>query len=88
MESKRKVTWESQSGGSWTEKIGAVIAEIPAGESAIAYVPETVKKSHIKFKDVSEIDRVLVAVPAGKDGQIAHYYCPAKSVLIMQGNEL
>lgn len=81
-----KVTWESQSQGSMTKKTGTVIAEIPAGASAMKHVPETAKKSHVKFKDISAIDRVLIAVPAGKDGSITHYYCPAKSVLVMQGN--
>lgn len=77
----QKVRWTSQSGGSYTEKHGEVIAEIPAGESAMAHVPSTVKRGHIKFGDVSTKDRVLVAVPAGKDGQIMHYYCPLKSMI-------
>lgn len=77
-----KVLWESQSQGSWKEKRGVVIAEIPAGHMAKNYVPSTAKKSHIKFDmNISTCDRVLVAVPAGKDGQIMHYYCPRKSVL-------
>lgn len=81
MKTGDKVKWTSQSGGSWKEKIGEVIAEIPAAESAMDHL-YGVKKSHIKFcKDFSVYDRVLVAVPAGKDGQITHYYCPAKSVL-------
>ena len=77
----QKVRWTSQSGGSYTEKRGEVITEIPAKESAMAHVPYTAKKSHIKFDtDRSMCDRVLVAVPAGKDGQITHYYCPLKSM--------
>lgn len=77
-----KVTWTSQSGGSWKEKTGEVIAEIPAGESAMRHLPDYIKKSHIKFcKDFSTYDRVLVAVPSGKDGKITHYYCPIKSSL-------
>lgn len=71
-----KVTWQSQSRGCWTEKTGTVIREVPAGEEARQYVPAWIKKSHIKFDDVSTRDRVLVAVPAGKNGQITHYYCP------------
>ncbi len=82
-----RVIWESQSGGSLTKKIGTVVAEIPAGQSAKKYIPVTAKKSHIKFGDMSRRDRVMVAVPAGVDGQIVHYYCPYKSVLIAQGNE-
>nr|WP_300776281.1 hypothetical protein [uncultured Acetatifactor sp.] len=82
-----KVTWKSQAGGSWTEKTGTVIREVPAGESARQYVPDGIRKSHVKFDDVSKNDRVLVAVPAGKDGKITHYYCPRKSVLEMQVKE-
>lgn len=81
-----KVTWENQSQGCMTKKTGDIIAEIPAGTSAMQYVRKTEKKSHVKFKDISAIDRVLIAVPAGKDGAIMHYYCPAKAVLVMQGN--
>lgn len=77
----QKVRWTSQSGGSYTEKSGEVIAEIPAGESAMAHVPNTVKRGHIKFGDISTKDRVLVAFPAGKYGQIIHYYCPLKSMI-------
>lgn len=83
-----QVTWTSQALGCWIEKSGTVIAAIPSGTSAMQYVPETAKKSHVKFKDISGMDRVLVAVPSGKDGQITHYYCPAKSVLENQGNVL
>lgn len=83
-----KVAWESQSQGSWTKKCGTVIADIPSGESAKQYIPASAKKSHSKVdKDKSAIDRVLVAVPAGKDGQITHYYCPRKSVLVAQESE-
>lgn len=79
-----KATWKSQSGGSWTEKTGMVIREVPAGESARQYVPDGTRKSHVKFDDVSKNDRVLVAVPVGKDGKTPHYYCPRKSVLIVK----
>lgn len=80
------VSWESQSGGSWKRKTGEIIAEIPAETSGKSKVPETAKKSHIKFDDRGSKDRVLVAVPAGKNGNITHYYCPLKSVLEAQGN--
>lgn len=77
-----RVRWISQAKGSWAEKFGTVLAEIPAGESARQHIPADAKKSHIKFdKDISMIPRVLVAVPAGKDGSIIHYYCPGRSVL-------
>lgn len=73
-----KVRWIS----SWTEKTGIVIADIPAGVSVIKYIPSNAKKSHSKIdKDKSTIDRMLVAVKAGKYGQITHYYAPRKSLL-------
>lgn len=84
IEAGKSVAWVSQSRGFNTEKEGVVISIIPAGESAMSLVPETEKKSHIKFQDKSQFDRVLVAVPAGKDGNIKHYYCPLKSVLESQ----
>ncbi len=79
-----RVSWDSQAAGSWTTKTGTVIREIPAGEGAKQYVPAGIRKSHIKFDDKSINDRVLVAVPDGKDGQITHYYCPRKSVLTVK----
>lgn len=87
MKKGEKVTWESQAGGSWTEKTGKVVEEVPAGADAREYVPDGAKKSHVKFDSISSRDRILVAVPAGKDGKIMHYYCPSKGVLTSQGNE-
>lgn len=73
-----KVTWYS----SWTEKNGVVIADIPAGTSAMRHIPASAKKSHLKIdKDISTVDRMLVAVKAGKYGQITHYYAARKSLL-------
>ncbi len=81
------VTWTSQAMGCEKTKTGKVIAEIPANTGAMKHVPQTAKKSHIKFdNDKSVYDRILVAVPAGKDRNITHYYCPLKSVLEAQGN--
>ncbi len=79
-----KVTWVS----SWTEKRGTVIADIPAGTSARKHIPASVKKSHLKIsKDISTVDRMLVAVKAGKDGQITHYYAARKSLLnVVEGD--
>ena len=72
------VTWYS----SWTKKSGIVIADIPAGMSVRKHIPASTKKSHSKIdKDKSTIDRMLVAVKAGKEGQITHYYAPRKSLL-------
>lgn len=87
MKAGDKVKWKSQSQGSWVEKIGTVVADVPAGTNAKQYAPDLVKKSHFKFDDVSKVDRVLVVVPAGKDGKITHYYCPRRSVLVAQWNE-
>lgn len=78
MKAGDKVVWIR----SWTEKSGIVIADVPAGISAKQYIPASAKKSHSKIdKDKSTIDRMLVAVKAGKDGQITHYYAPRKSLL-------
>lgn len=81
------VKWTSQAMGCEKTKTGKVISEIHAGESAMNKVPKDAKTSHIKLgSDKSIHDRVLVAVPEGKDGNITHYYCPLKSVLEAQGN--
>ncbi len=80
-----KVAWTSQAQGSWTEKHGTVVVDIPAGKSAMQHIPSGTKKSHSRIdKNISSIDRVLVAVPAGKDGKITHYYCPRKNVLTVK----
>lgn len=86
MKTGEKITWISQAQGSDKKKTGTVICEIKAGESVMDKVPETAKKSHIKFdRDKSVYDRVLVSVAAGKCGDITHYYCPLLSVLKAQG---
>ena len=81
MKAGDRVAWESQAAGSWTKKEGTVIAEIPAGEIASKHLPEVPRKSHVKFDAISKRNRVLVAVPAGKNGQITHYYCPPASLV-------
>lgn len=82
MKTGDKVVWSSQSQGSWTEKSGIVIADVPAGVSAKQYIPASAKKSHSKIdKDKSTLDRMIVSVKAGKDGRITHYYAPRKSLL-------
>lgn len=83
----KQVTWKSQAAGSWHEKTGTVIALVKAQHDADDFLPEDIPVTHIKYsKPVSIYDRVLVAVPAGKNGQITHYYCPLQSVLEAQGN--
>lgn len=88
LEVGKEVSWVSQSQGSQKRKTGTVIAILQKKESAKELIPKTVKKSHIKFCVDSSLDsdRALVAVPAGKDGNITHYYCPTLSSLLMQGN--
>lgn len=80
------VTWESQSGGVIKRKTGEIIAMVKSGDSAIKELPESAKKSHVKFGDTSAYDRALVAVKTGKNGQLTHYYCPNVKVLEKQGN--
>lgn len=76
-----KVVWIS----SWTEKRGVIIADIPAGTSAMRHIPSSAKESHLKIdKDISTVDRMLVAVKAGKYGQITHYYAARKSLLVVE----
>jgi len=84
-----KVTWTSQAMGCEKNKNRCNYYGYPGkGHKAKQHIPKTAKKSHIKFDtDCSTYDRILIAVPAGKDGKITHYYCPRKSVLVAQGNE-
>lgn len=83
----KKVTWTSQAQGSDKTKTGTVIAIVPPQKDADMFLPPNLKPSHIKYdRHISIYERVLVAVPAGKNGKATHYYCPRKSVLEMQGN--
>lgn len=67
------------------EKEGTIIAMIPAGHKVSPHIPETAKVGHIKVgSECSTHDRALVAVPAGKNKQITHYYAPTEKVLIEQ----
>lgn len=77
-----KVRWKSQAMGIEKEKIGVVLEVIPSGVDVKQFIPSGAKKSHIKFDTaISKNDRALVAVAAGKDGNIRHYYTPRLSVL-------
>lgn len=79
------VTWTSQAMGCEKTKTGVIIAEIPAGIAVSRYIPTTAKASHIKVgSDKSIHNRVLIAVSAGKDNQLTHYYCPVAKVIIEQ----
>lgn len=72
-----KVAWLSYKNYEGVERTGTVIAIVPKGEGANKHIPETAKKTHVKYDlDVSKIDRILVAVTAGREGQITHYYAP------------
>lgn len=42
---KDEVSWKSQSAGSWTEKIGRVVAVVPAGERVKNHIPDGVDAS-------------------------------------------
>lgn len=75
------VKWESQSSGSYTEKEGTVLALLPPGDDAFQYLPDDIKKTHIKFQNRSQIERALVKVMAGVKKDIAHYYAPRVSML-------
>ena len=80
------VTWTSQAIGTEKTKTGKVIAIVPAGEDVSKLLPEVVVKNHIKYSSsISTIDRVLVAVPAGKDKQTIHYYTPRVSAFAREG---
>lgn len=77
-----KVRWKSQAMGIEKEKIGVVLEVIPSGVDVKQFIPSGAKKSHIKFDTaISRNDRALVAVAAGKNGNIRHYYTPRLSVL-------
>lgn len=81
------VTWTSQAMGCEKKKTGTIIAMIPVNHRAMQHIPKSAKTSHIKFDtDVSRYERVLVEVSAGKNGNIKHYYCPQKAMLLLQGN--
>ncbi len=84
----KTVSWVSQSQGSQKRKTGKVVAIVKMKKSAYDLIPKTAKKSHVKFSNNFDFhrERVLVAVPAGVNGDITHYYCPALTTLIMQGN--
>ena len=87
LEVGKEVSWVSQSQGSQKRKTGTVIAIVQKKESAKELIPETAKKSHVKFDvDISfDKERALVAVPAGKEGNITHYYCIGLNILKLQG---
>lgn len=78
-----KVTWKSRAYE--PEKTGEIIAIIPAGNIVSPHIPKTAKAGHIKVGSERSIhNRVLVAVPAGKDNQLIHYYCPTEKVVMEQ----
>lgn len=78
-----KVTWKSREYE--PEKSGEIIAMIPAGSEVSQHIPKTAKVSHIKVgSETSIYNRVLVAVPAGKNNQITHYYAPTEKTVARQ----
>lgn len=78
-----KVTWKSRAYE--PEKTGEIIAIVPAGCTISPHIPKTAKAGHIKVGSERSIhNRVLVAVSAGKDGQITHYYAPRETTVRKQ----
>ena len=81
-----KVSWKSRAYE--PEKAGEIVAIIPAGCAASPYIPKTAKASHIKVGSERSIhNRVLVAVSAGKDNQLTHYYAPTEKVITEQNKQ-
>lgn len=78
-----KVKWKSREYE--PEKSGEIIAMIPAGSKVSPHIPKTAKKGHIKVgSETSIYNRVLVAVPAGKNNQITYYYAPTEKTVAKQ----
>lgn len=78
-----KVTWKSRAYE--PEKNGEIIAMIPAGSKVSPHIPKTAKPGHIKVgSETSIYNRVLVAVLAGKNNQITHYYAPTEKTVAKQ----
>lgn len=78
-----KVTWKSREYE--PEKSGEIIAMIPARSAVSPHIPKTAKAGHIKVGGETSIyNRVLVAVPAGKDNQLTHYYAPTEKTVARQ----
>lgn len=74
------VTWKSRVYN--PEKTGKIIAFIPAGSDISPLIPKDAKIGHIKAGSEKSIyDRVLIAVPAGKDGRTIHYYAPTEKTI-------
>lgn len=74
------VTWTSQASGSTKTKTGKVMAIVPAEANVMKLIPGSAKRSHIKIDMPKSIyNRVLIAVPTGKEGKITHYYAPKLS---------
>lgn len=60
---------------------------IPAGSAVSPHIPKTAKAGHIKVGGETSIyNRVLVAVPAGKDNQLTHYYAPTEKTVARQNH--
>lgn len=78
-----KVTWKSRAYD--PEKSGEIIAIIPAGSAVSPHIPKTAKVGHIKVGSETSIhNRVLVAVPVGKNNQLTHYYAPTEKTVARQ----
>lgn len=60
-----KVRWFSQSGGSWTEKIGTVIAHLPPNSDAVEALNCAGFSGKLMGQRISLIERYLVRVQVG-----------------------
>lgn len=81
-----KVTWDSQSQGSWITKTGTVLQQIERGQDAIKILQELEGKgiaaNAIKFQAITlGFPRVLVKVPRGGKSTKFDYYAPRLSAL-------
>lgn len=72
-----RVRWFIRRRDERMQMTGVVIAFVPAGHSALAYVPKGTPMHWLKTKNVAKVDRYLVEVRQSLD--IWHYYCPRAS---------
>ena len=78
------VTWTTKANGKEYRRTGRVICVVNAGDSADQYVPNIEKMPYSRVKYISAVskyDRVLVAVPEGKNGDPDYYYAPKLSAV-------
>jgi len=91
------VSWKSQGQGTVREKVGKIVALLPAHEDAEKVFPPVrgmTKGGQRKFDySVSRVDRYLVAVPRPRTplatkAEILDYYAPLASVVHKHGKRV